>query len=42
MGLVVLGIVLVVKRKEAFSFRWQPERGTWVAIGTGLLVGRLA
>jgi hypothetical protein len=34
---VVLGVVLVVKRKEAFVFRWQPDRGTWVAVGTGLL-----
>jgi len=37
MGLVVLIIVLIIKRKEAFTLRWQPDRGTWVAIGTGLL-----
>jgi membrane protease YdiL (CAAX protease family) len=30
-------IALVVRRKEAFQFRWQPTRHTWVAIGTGLL-----
>jgi membrane protease YdiL (CAAX protease family) len=34
---VVLGVVLVVKRREAFVFRWQPDRGTWISIGTGLL-----
>jgi membrane protease YdiL (CAAX protease family) len=37
MGLIALGVVLLVKRKEAFVLCWQPERGTWVAIGTGLL-----
>jgi hypothetical protein len=37
MGLIVLGVVLLVKRKEVFIMRWQPERGTWVAVGTGLL-----
>ena len=37
MGLVVLLGVLAVKRKQAFVLRWQPDRGTWVAIGTGLL-----
>jgi hypothetical protein len=30
-------IALVVRRKEAFQFRWQPTRHTWVAVGTGLL-----
>jgi membrane protease YdiL (CAAX protease family) len=37
MGLIVLAVVLILKRKEAFTLRWQPERGTWVAVGTGLL-----
>ncbi|MBU1661483.1 MAG: hypothetical protein KKD28_08415 [Chloroflexi bacterium] len=37
MGAVVLAVVLVVKRKEAFSLRWQPDQSTWVAIGTGTL-----
>ena len=31
-------IALVVRRKEAFQFRWLPTRHTWVAVGTGLLV----
>jgi membrane protease YdiL (CAAX protease family) len=30
-------IALVVRRKEAFRFRWQPTRHTWVAVGAGLL-----
>jgi len=30
-------IALVVRRKEAFQFRWQPMRHTWAAVGTGLL-----
>lgn len=37
MGTIVFATVLLVKRKEVFTFRWQPDRGTWVAIGTGLL-----
>ena len=37
MGLIILAVVLVVKRKDAFNFRWQPDKGTWIAIGTGLL-----
>lgn len=37
MGVIVLAVVLAAKRKQAFVFHWQPERGTWVAIGTGLL-----
>ena len=37
MGVMVLAVVLVIKRKDIFEFRWQPERGTWVAVGTGLL-----
>jgi membrane protease YdiL (CAAX protease family) len=37
MGGIVLIVVLILKRKEAFSLHWQPDQGTWVAIGTGLL-----
>ena len=37
MGLIVLVGVLVLKRKEAFTLRWQPDRSTWAAVGTGLL-----
>jgi membrane protease YdiL (CAAX protease family) len=37
MGAIVFAIVLVIKRREVFTLRWQPERGTWVAVGTGLL-----
>jgi membrane protease YdiL (CAAX protease family) len=33
-GVVFFAIALVVRRKEAFQFRWQP---TWVAVGAGLL-----
>jgi membrane protease YdiL (CAAX protease family) len=34
---IAFAIALVVRRKEAFVFRWQPTRATWVAVGTGLL-----
>lgn len=37
MGVIAFAIAIVVRRKEAFAFRWQPTRHTWVAIGTGLL-----
>ena len=30
-------VALVVRRREALQFRWQPGRGTWVALGAGLL-----
>jgi membrane protease YdiL (CAAX protease family) len=36
-GAIFFLIALVVQRKEAFRFRWQPTRHTWVAIGAGLL-----
>jgi membrane protease YdiL (CAAX protease family) len=36
-GALFFAVVLVIRRKEAFRFRWQPTRHTWVAIGTGLL-----
>jgi membrane protease YdiL (CAAX protease family) len=28
--------LLVIRRKEAFQFRWRPTQHTWVAVGTGL------
>jgi membrane protease YdiL (CAAX protease family) len=37
MGAVVFGIAIVVRRREAFQFRWQPTRHTWAALGTGVL-----
>jgi membrane protease YdiL (CAAX protease family) len=36
-GAIFFVIALVVRRKEAFRFRWQPTRHTWIAIGAGLL-----
>jgi membrane protease YdiL (CAAX protease family) len=36
-GAVFFAIALVVRRKEAFKFRWQPTQHTWVAVGAGLL-----
>jgi len=36
-GAIFFVIALVVRRKEAFRFRWQPTRHTWVAVGAGLL-----
>ncbi|MBU1661089.1 MAG: hypothetical protein KKD28_06415, partial [Chloroflexi bacterium] len=36
-GVIFFAIALVVRRKGAFQFRWQPTRHTWVAIGAGLL-----
>jgi membrane protease YdiL (CAAX protease family) len=36
-GFVFLGIAIAVRRKEALVFRWQPARGTWVAVGAGML-----
>jgi membrane protease YdiL (CAAX protease family) len=36
-GAIFFALALVVRHKEAFRFRWQPTRHTWVAIGTGLL-----
>lgn len=43
MELVIMAAIafvsaIVVRRKEAFAFRWQPTRHTWVAVATGLLV----
>jgi drug/metabolite transporter superfamily protein YnfA len=37
MGVVALTLAVAVRRKEAFAWRWQPTRHTWVAVGTGLL-----
>lgn len=36
-GAIFFVIALVVRRKEAFRFRWQPTRHTWAAVGAGLL-----
>ena len=36
-GAIFFAVALVVRRKEAFQFRWQPTRHTWVAVGAGLL-----
>jgi membrane protease YdiL (CAAX protease family) len=36
-GVIFFAVALVVRRKEAFQFRWQPALHTWVAVGTGLL-----
>ena len=36
-GAIFFAIALVVRRKEAFQFRWQPTQHTWVAVGAGLL-----
>jgi drug/metabolite transporter superfamily protein YnfA len=41
-GIVVLGITIVVRRKEALALRWQPSRHTWVALGVGLLAFALS
>jgi len=42
MGVIVLAVVLFVRRKDIFVFRWKPDRGTWVAVGTGLLAFMLS
>ncbi len=42
MAVVTLAVVLAVRRQEAFVVRWLPCRGTWVAIGTGLLAFALS
>jgi membrane protease YdiL (CAAX protease family) len=36
-GSAFLVLVLVVRRREAFRFRWQPARETWVSLATGVL-----
>jgi membrane protease YdiL (CAAX protease family) len=36
-GAIFLAVALVLRRKEAFLFRWQPTPHTWVAVGAGLL-----
>ena len=38
MALIAFGCAMVVRRKEAFRVRWKPNRHTWVAAATGLLV----
>jgi len=42
MGVIALTLAVVVRRKEAFAWRWQPTRHTWVAVGTGLLAFALS
>jgi hypothetical protein len=42
MAAIFLAVALVVRRKEAFRFRWQPTRHTWVAIGAALLAFALS
>ena len=42
LGLIVFGIVAVVRRKEVFTFRWQPTRDTWAAVGVGALAFALS
>jgi membrane protease YdiL (CAAX protease family) len=37
MGLIVFGIVAVVRRKDVLRLRWQPTRDTWAAVGVGVL-----
>jgi hypothetical protein len=36
-GAIFFVIALVVRRKDAFQFRWHPTQHTWVAVGAGLL-----
>ncbi len=33
MAVIFFVIALFVRRREAFTFRWQPTRSTWVAVG---------
>ena len=42
MGLIVFGIVAVVRRKEVLTLRWQPTRDTWAAVGVGALAFALS
>ncbi|MBN1888973.1 MAG: hypothetical protein JW850_13345 [Thermoflexales bacterium] len=37
MAAIFFAIALFVRRREAFAFRWQPARSTWVAVGAALL-----
>ena len=37
MAVIALVVVGAVRRKEILRLRWQPDRHTWVAVGTGLL-----
>jgi len=36
MSVLAFGINLLIRRKEAFVFRWQPTTHTWVSVATGL------
>lgn len=42
MGLIVFIIVAIVRRKAVFTFRWQPTRDTWAAVGVGALAFALS
>jgi membrane protease YdiL (CAAX protease family) len=42
MGILAVLIAVLIRRKEALTLRYAPERGTWVAIGTGLLAWALS
>ncbi|MBN1994421.1 MAG: hypothetical protein JW953_17110 [Anaerolineae bacterium] len=37
MGIFFLVITLAAQRREAFQFRWQPTRHSWVTVSAGLL-----
>ena len=41
-SLIALVIALVIRRRDAFVFRWQLTRHTWVVIGTGMLAFALS
>ncbi len=41
-GVIVMGVAVGVRRKDALTFRWQPNRHTWVAVGAGLLAFALS
>lgn len=42
MAVIALVVVGVVRRREILHFRWNPDRHTWVAVGTGLLAALLS
>ena len=42
MGGIVLAVVIFVRRKEIFEFRWQPDKHTWAAVLTGLLAAGIS
>jgi membrane protease YdiL (CAAX protease family) len=42
MAVIALLVVVAVRRKEVLRLRWQPDRHTWVALGTGVLAALLS